>query len=124
MYVLMYTAQFHFDGISLFIEEDVGTHTYILLKVIQCIHSHVFIMIMMKCDKGHEFVICGILLHQRTFIGAQFSMLKISLPEVLLCSFLLCENFETWSYAQWFFACSTPNTSTSLWNPFCMYIRP
>ena len=56
--------------------------------------SCLFIMIMMKCDKGHKFVICGIVLHQWNFIEAHFSMLKISLPEVLLCSFLQCEKCQ------------------------------
>ena len=83
----MHTAQFRFDGISLFIEQDVGTHTYTLLKVISCIHFHVYLS-WSWCQK---FVICGIVLHQRNFTGAHFSMLKISLAEVLLCSFLQCE---------------------------------
>ena len=56
--------------------------------------SCLFIMIMMKCDKGHKFVICGIVFHQWNFIGAHFSMLKISLPEALLCSFLQCEKIS------------------------------
>ena len=55
--------------------------------------SCLFIMIMMKYDKGHKFIICCIVLHQQNFIGAHFSMLKTSLPEVLFCSFLQCEKF-------------------------------
>ena len=31
---------------------------------------------MMKCDNGHKFVICGIVLHQWNFIAAHFSMLE------------------------------------------------
>ena len=87
----MHTAQFCFDGISLFLEQDVGTHLYITESHIMYSFSCLFIRIMMECDKGHKFVICCIVLHQQNFIGIDFSMLKISLPEVLLCSFLQCE---------------------------------
>ena len=86
--------------------------------------SCLFIMIMMKCDKGNKFVICGILLHQQNFIRAHFSMLKISLLEYCFVVLFCAKNLKTWRYAQWFFACSTPNTSASPWNPFCTDIRP
>ena len=57
----MCTAQFCFDGISLFIEQDVDTHTLYITE--SDMMSSLFIMIMMKCDKGNIFVICSILLH-------------------------------------------------------------
>ena len=90
----MHTAQLCFDGILLFIEQDVGTHLHITESHIIYSFSCLFIMIMMKCNKGHKFIICCIVLHQWNFIGTHFSMLKISVPEVLLSRFLQCEKFQ------------------------------
>ena len=48
----MCTAQFCTDGISLFIEQDVGTHTLYITE--SDMMSCLFIIIMMKCDKGNK----------------------------------------------------------------------
>ena len=113
----------------LFIEQDVGTHFYITESHSMYAFSCLFIMIMIidhktkcsketfiniiniiKCDKGHNFVICCIALHQWEFFLSNIiqnrskgpsplavwklaSMLKISSPKVLLCSFHQCEKF-------------------------------
>ena len=114
----MHTAQFCFDSISLFIEQDVGTHLYITESHIIYSFLCLFIMIMMKCDKGHKFVICCIVLHQHNFIGAHFSMLKVSLPEVLLCNFLQCEKFQNMELCTVVFCMSHTKYQCISWESF------
>ena len=80
----MHTAQFHFDGILLFIEQDVETHLYITESHIMYSFSCLFIMIMMKCNKGHKFVICCIVLHQQNSIGAHFYVENLSARSIAL----------------------------------------
>ena len=118
----MYTAQFCFDGISLFIEQDVGTHTLYITE--SDMMSCLFIMFMMKCDKENKFVICGILLHQWNFMQAHFSMLKISLLEVMLCSFLLSEKSRNMELHTMFFCMFHTKYQCIFWNSFRTYIRP
>ena len=106
------------------IEENGGTHLYIAESHSIYAFSCLFIMIIyhkkcvketfiyiIKCDKGHNFVICCIALHQlKSLLTASdriglrdpssfslwylYSMLKICLPKVLLCIFISVKNFQ------------------------------
>ena len=127
----------------LFIEQDVGTDFYITESYSIYAFSCLLIMIIyhktrciketfiykIKCNKGHNFVIYCIALYWLKFFRAASDKIGLLNPSSLtlwnLCWKSLCQKycfvvfinvkkFKTSSYAQWFSACSTPNTSASL----------
>ena len=128
-------------GTHLYITESHSIHVFLCLFIMIIYHKtkcikEIFIYIM-KCYKGHNFVICCVALSQLKFFWATSDKIGLWDPSSLavwkldsLCwkflfqkycyvVFISVKNFKTLSYTQCFFACSTPNTSAYLWNPFC-----
>ena len=109
----MHTAQFSFDGILFIYRTGCGYTTYTLLKVIACMHSHVYLswswfnikqnasnaikatnllFVALYCTKFYRSNIRSIS-PSSLALWKLVSMLKISLPKVLLYSFPQCEKF-------------------------------